>query len=101
MAASRLQPEPASCAPLEGELSKLFPCPLSAGEWVRLAFFSLSRDLLTLLTNPDCAQGASAEAVTYNLSQYMAIGARDAGQFRLAQASPSLDSDGHTLEETI
>ena len=75
-------------------------CPLSAGEWVRLAVFSLSRDLLTLLTNPDCAQEACAEAVTYNLAEYMAIGARDAGQFRLAQASPSLDSDGHTLEET-
>jgi hypothetical protein len=74
---------------------------LSAGEWIRLAVFSLSRDLPTLLTNPDCAQGASAEAVTYNLSQYRAIGARDAGQFRLAQASPSLDSDGHTLEQTI
>ena len=35
MAASRLQPEPASCAPLEGELSKLFAQEIAAGRMFR------------------------------------------------------------------
>ena len=53
---------------------------------------------LRLLADLDFAEKACAQAVAHDLADNMAIRVGDAGQFRLAQASPCRRSNRNTLE---